>query len=51
MIPNRFIHKRYRCLQSIMLEINKRCYMNKKDDFFKLKKCIQDYYEKVKKYY
>lgn len=46
-IPNKYLNKRCNNLQSIMIEINKKCYLNNKDDFNKLKKCIEDYYDKL----
>ena len=48
-VPNKFINKRYENLQSIMLEINKRCYLNNIDKYFKLKECLNDYYKIIKK--
>lgn len=48
-IPNKYINKRDSRLKSIMLEINKRVYLNNKDEFFKLKNCINDYYRKLQK--
>ena len=32
-----------------MLEINKRIYLNNKNDFYKLKKCIDECYDKIQK--
>ncbi len=48
-IPNKYINKKDNRLKSIMLEINKRIYLNNKDDFSKLKNCINDYYQKLQK--
>ena len=50
-IPNKYLHKKCDNLQSIMLEINKRCYLNSKDDYFKIKDCIADYYKMINMYY
>lgn len=46
-IPNKYINKKEHKLQSIMLEVNKRIYLNSFDDFIKLKNCINDYYKKL----
>lgn len=48
-IPNKYFNKKENRLSSIMLEINKRVYLNNKNNFFKLKQCIDDYYEKIQK--
>ena len=32
-----------------MLEINKRVYLTSENDFYKLKQCINDYYNKIQK--
>ena len=48
MIPNKFFNKKEEKLSSIMIEINKRIYLNSKEDFFKLKNCIEDYYNIIK---
>lgn len=48
-IPNKYFNKTEKRLSSIMLEINKRIYLNNKSDFYKLKQCIDDYYEKIQK--
>lgn len=32
-----------------MLEINKRVSLTSKNDFYKLKQCINDYYNKIQK--
>ncbi|MBQ8219073.1 MAG: N-formylglutamate amidohydrolase [Bacilli bacterium] len=48
-IPNKYINKKEKRLSSIMLEINKRLYLNNKDDFYKLKKCINNYYKEIQK--
>ena len=48
-IPNKYFNKKEKRLSSIMLEINKRIYLNNKKDFYKLQKCIYNYYEKIKK--
>ena len=48
-IPNKCFNKTEKRLSSIMLEINKRIYLNNKRDFYKLKQCIDDYYEKIQK--
>ena len=47
-IPNKFFYKKEKRLSSIMIEINKRIYLYNKDDFYKLKKCIEDYYNIIK---
>lgn len=47
MIPNKFFCKNEEHLLSIMLEINKRIYINSKEDFYKLKNCINDFYKKI----
>ena len=46
-IPNKYINKTNTNLISIMIEINKRIYLNSKYDFNKLKKCINDYYDEI----
>ena len=46
-IPNKYFNKKENKLSSIMLEINKRIYLNNKNDFYKLRQCIDDYYEKI----
>ena len=48
-IPNKYFNKKEKRLSSIMLEINKRIYLNDKNDFYKFKQCIDDYYDKIKK--
>lgn len=48
-IPNKYFNKKEQRLSSIMLEINKRIYLNNKNDFYKLKQCIDDYYNKIQK--
>lgn len=48
-IPNKYINKNEKRLSSIMIEINKRVYLNNKNNFFKLKQCINNYYEKIQK--
>lgn len=48
-IPNKYFNKKENGLSSIMLEINKRIYLNNKNDFYKLKECIDDYYNKIQK--
>lgn len=50
-IPNKYLNKNEKRLSSIMLEINKRIYLNNKNDFYKLKQCINEYYNKIKKEY
>lgn len=47
-IPNKFINKNDDRLSSIMLEINKRIYINNIKDFNRLKECINIYYNQVK---
>ena len=47
-IPNRYLYKKCDKINSIMIEINKRCYLNNKDDFYKMKKCIDDYYQNIR---
>lgn len=44
MIPNKFINKQDTRLNSIMIEINKKIYLNNIEDFYKLKECINSYY-------
>lgn len=46
-IPNKYFNKKEKRLSSVMLEINKRIYLKNKDDFCKLKKSIDDYYNKI----
>ena len=48
-IPNKYFSKKEKRLSSIMLEINKRIYLNDKNDFYKFKQCIDDYYDNIKK--
>jgi len=48
-IPNKYLNKNNKRLSSIMLEINKRIYLNNNDDFYKLKQCINDYYNNIQK--
>lgn len=48
-IPNKYIYKKDNRLSSIMIEINKRIYLNDKKSFYKLKKCIADYYNNILK--
>ncbi len=48
MIPNKYFNKKEKRLSSIMLEFNKRIYLNDKTDFYKLKNCIDDYYNQMK---
>lgn len=48
-IPNKYFNRKEKRLSSIMLEINKRIYLNDKNDFYKFKQCIDDYYSKIKK--
>lgn len=50
MIPNKFINKNNKNFSSIMIEINKRIYLNNKKDFIKLKNCIENYYKIIKKF-
>lgn len=45
-IPNKYINKNNDNLLSIMIEINKRIYLNS-DEFYKLKDCIDTYYKKI----
>ena len=47
MIPNKYFNKKDNRLSSIMIEINKRVYLNNRDDYQKLKDCIEDYYNKL----
>ena len=47
MIPNKYLNKKEDRLSSIMLEINKRVYLKSQEDFYKLKKCIQEYYNEL----
>ena len=48
MIPNKYFNKKDKRLSSIMLEINKRIYLNSYNDFYKLKNCIEEYYNIIK---
>lgn len=48
-IPNKYFNKKENGLSSIMLEINKRIYLNNKKDFYKLKDCIDNYYNIIQK--
>jgi len=48
-IPNKYFNKKEDRLSSIMIEINKRIYMNDKKAFDKLKGCIKEYYDKILK--
>lgn len=48
MIPNKYFNKKEKRLSSIMLEFNKRIYLNNKTGFYKLKNCIDDYYNQMK---
>lgn len=48
-IPNKYFNKNDDRLSSIMLEINKRVYLNNKNDFYKFKQCIENYYNKIQK--
>lgn len=47
MIPNKYFNKNNNRLSSIMLEINKRVYLNNREDFYRLKRCIDEYYNMV----
>lgn len=47
-IPNKYYNKRDNRLVSIMIEINKRIYLENIDKFVELKKCLTDYYNKIK---
>ena len=46
-IPNKYLNKKENVLSSIMIEINKRIYLNSREDFNKIKICIEDYYNKL----
>ena len=46
-ISNKYFNKKDKRLSSLMLEINKRVYLTSKNDFYKLKQCINDYYNKI----
>ena len=48
-IPNKYFNKNDARIKSIMIEINKRTYLNNNNDFLKLKRCINDYYIKIQK--
>ena len=50
-IPNKYFYKNDKRLSSLMIEINKRIYLNQKKDFDKLKLCIDDYYTQMKRYF
>lgn len=47
-VPSKFMKKHNNKLSSIMIEINKRVYLNDKKKYLKLKKCIEDYNEAIK---
>ncbi len=47
-IPNKYLNKKEERLSSIMIEINKRIYLNNEEKIFKLKNCIEDYYNLLK---
>lgn len=47
-IPNKYINKKKEGLLSIMIEINKRIYLDDDKNFKKIQECINDYYEKIK---
>ena len=44
------ISNKYPIVKSIMIEINKRIYLNNKDDYNKLYKCMMEYYKELKRY-
>lgn len=46
-VPNKYFYKKEKRLNSIMIEINKRVYLDNKKDFYELKKCIENYYLKL----
>lgn len=46
-IPNKYFNKKDKRLSSIMLEINKRVYLNNNNDFYKFKQCLEDYCSKI----
>ena len=48
LIPNKYLTKKEPNLTSIMLEINKRIYLENNDDFYILKNCIDSYVNKIK---
>ena len=47
MIPNKYFNKKSNHLNSIMIEINKRIYLNNTNDFIKFQECLRKYYEKL----
>ncbi len=49
MIPNKYLNKKVKNLSSIMIEMNKRVYLNKKKDFDKMQECIKNYALKIQK--
>lgn len=49
-VPNKFYNKKVRNVFSIMIEINKRVYLDDLKSLVKLKECIDEYYEALKNY-
>lgn len=48
MIPNKYFNKKEKRLTSIMIEINKRVYLDDRNSFYKLKNCLEEYYNKIR---
>ena len=46
-VPNKYYNKNDKRISSIMIEVNRRIYLNNKDDFYKLKECLEDYYKEI----
>lgn len=48
-IPNKYINRKECRLQSIMIEINKKIYLQNSKDFYKLQECLNAYYLNLQK--
>jgi N-formylglutamate amidohydrolase len=46
-IPNKYFNKKDKRINSIMIEINKGVYLNSQIKFYKMKKCIEEYYQNL----
>lgn len=46
-IPNKYFNKGDKRISSIMIEVNKRIYLQDKNKFYKLKNCLDDYYKEI----
>lgn len=46
-IPNKYYNKNDTRISSIMIEVNKRIYLEDNSKFYKLKKCLEDYYKEI----